>query len=136
MVEKKRYIFTSILILDSGIGIGEEIEIVLTAQAYEIAEDSIASLLLVEVWHVLIAKGLYGSTLDDGAEFLFLQHFYREPKLLSFEEIGHLALEANAWCVLSSNGTIGSEETFQSPRIFGKNLFELLIGNLLLRSYL
>lgn len=77
MVEEERYIFTSILILDSGVGVGEEIEIMLTAQAYEIAKDSIASLLLIEVGHVLIAEGLYRTTLDDGAELLFLQHFYR-----------------------------------------------------------
>lgn len=83
MVEEKRYIFTSILILDSGVGVGEEIEIVLTAQAYEVTENSIASLLLIEVWHVLIAKGLYRTTLDDGAELLFFQHFHREPKFLS-----------------------------------------------------
>lgn len=77
MVEEKRYILTTILILDSGVGVGKEVEIMLTAQADEIPEDSIASLLLVEVGHVLFAEGLYRTTLDDGAELLFLQHFYR-----------------------------------------------------------
>jgi hypothetical protein len=56
---------------------------VLTAQADEIPEDCITSLLLVEVWHVLIAKGLYRTTFDDGTELLFLQHFHREPEFLS-----------------------------------------------------
>lgn len=136
MVEEKRYILTTILILDSGIGIGEEIEIVLTAQTYEIAEDSIASLLLVEVWHVLIAKGLYRTTFDDGAELLFLQHFYREPEFLSIQEICNDAFESKSRGILSSNGTITSEETLESSLIFFKNLFELLIRNLLLRSNL
>ena len=136
IAEEERYIITTILILDTSIGVGEEVEIVLAAETDEIAENGITCLLRIIVCHVLLDEGLDGTALDDGAELLFLQHFYREPKLLSFEEIGHLALEANAWRVFSSNGTIGSEETFQSPRIFGKNLFELLVGNLLLRSYL
>lgn len=136
MVEEKRYIFTSILILDSSVGVGEEIEIMLTAQAYEIAEDSIASLLLVEVWHVLIAKGLYRTTFDDGAELLFLQHFYRKPELLSLQEIRDDTFKAETRGILSCNWTISSEETLESSLIFFKNLFELLIRNLLLRSNL
>jgi hypothetical protein len=136
MVEEKRYILTTILILDSGIGVGEEIEIVLAAETDEVTEDSIACFVGVVVCHVLLDEGLDGTALDDGAEFLFLQHFYRKPELFAIQEVWHLTLESKTRGILSSNGTIASEETFQSPRIFGKNLFELLIGNLLLRSYL
>lgn len=136
MVEEKRYIFTSILILDSGVGVGEEIKIMLTAQADEIPENCIASLLLIEVGHVLIAEGLYRTTLDDGAELLFLQHFYWEPELLSIQEISDDAFESKSRGILSCNGTITSEETLESSLIFFKNLFEFLIRNLLLRSNL
>ena len=136
IAKQERNIITTILVLDASISVGEEVEVVFAAETDEVAEDGITCLLRIIVCHVLLDEGLDGTALDDGAELLFLQHFDREPKLLSIEKIGHLALEANAWGVLSSNGTISSEETFQSPRIFGKNLFELLIGNLLLRSYL
>ena len=136
MVEKERYIIATILVLDSGIGVGEEIKIVLAAKTDEIAEYCIACLLLVEVGHVLLAEGRDRTALDDGAKLLFLQHFYRKPKFLALQEILNDTLESKTRCILSSNGTIACEETFQSPRIFGKNLFELLIGNLLLRSYL
>ena len=77
MVEKERNIIATILVLDSGIGIGEEIEIVLTAQTDEIAEYCIACLFLIQVCHVLLAEGRDRTALDDGAELLFLQHLYR-----------------------------------------------------------
>ena len=106
MVEKERYIIATILIFDSGIGIGEEIKIVLTAQTDEIAEYCIACLLLVEVGHVLLAEGRDRTALDDGAEFLFLQHFYRKPELLALQEILNNTLEAKTRGILSSYGTI------------------------------
>ena len=56
----------------------------LAAETDEIAEDSITCFLLIEVGHVLLAEGLDGTALDDGAELLFLQHFYRKPKFLAF----------------------------------------------------
>ena len=136
VAEEEWYIIASIFVLDAGVGVCEEIEIVLAAEADEVAEDGITCFGWVVIGHVLLDEGLDGTALDDGAELLFLQHFYREVELLALEEIGHLEFEAQTRGVFSSNGTIGSEETFQSPRIFGKNLFELLIGDLLLRPYL
>ena len=69
-------------------------------------------------------------------ELLFLQHFHREPEVLSIQKISDDAFESKSRGILSSNGTITSEETFESSLIFFKNLFELLIRNLLLRSNL
>ena len=136
MVEKERYIIATILILDSGIGVSEEVEVVLAAQADEIAEDGITCLLRIIVCHVLLDEGLDGTALDDGAELLFFQHFYWKPKFLSIQKICNDAFESKSRGILSSNGTITSEETFESSLIFFKNLFELLIRNLLLRSSL
>lgn len=136
MIEEEWYIIATIFVLDAGVGVCEEIEIVLAAEADEVAEDGITCFGWVVIGHVLLDEGLDGAALDDGAELLFLQHFYREVEFLALQEIGHLEFEAQARGVFSSNGTIGSEETFQSLRIFGKNLFELLIGDLLLRPYL
>jgi hypothetical protein len=118
MVEKERYIIATILVLDSGIGVGEEIEVVLAAQTDEIAEDSIPSLLLVEVCHVLLAEGRDRTALDDGAELLFLQHFYRKPKFLAPQEILNDTLKAKTRGILSSNGTISSEEACEPSLIF------------------
>jgi hypothetical protein len=118
MVEKERYIIATILILDSGIGVGEEIKIVLAAQTDEITEDSIPSLFLIQVCHVLLAEGRDRTALDDGAELLFLQHFYRKPKFLALQEILNDTLEAKTRGILSSNGTISSEEACEPSLIF------------------
>jgi hypothetical protein len=118
MVEKERYIIATILVLDSGIGVGEEIEVVLAAETDEIAEYCIASLFLIQVCHILLAEGLDGTALDDGAELLFLQHFYRKPKFLSIQEICDDALEAKTRGILSCNGTISSEEACEPSLIF------------------